>query len=222
MDLCSGSLLIPVIMTKLPSEIRLRIARESTDAVWKLDKLMGVVKAEVEAREASEGARLVSHKSSSSNHNFKPTTGHNVPSAGTFITNEFKLQCAYCEGAHYLASCEKVQNVKERRNILLKASRCFNCLKPNHKVKDCHNTRTCRSCSKRHHQSICDHQKQPSTTDLETPRESSTLNSLVKEKQTILLQTAQVISVNPATNLKKLVLILLDNGSQSPMNSVSS
>ena len=53
MDVCSeqyGSLLIPIIMRKLPSEIMLCIARESTDAVWKLEDLMGVVKVEVKAR----------------------------------------------------------------------------------------------------------------------------------------------------------------------------
>ena len=52
MDVCSeqyGSLLIPVIMTKLPSKIRLCIARES-DAVWRLEELMAVVKAKVEAK----------------------------------------------------------------------------------------------------------------------------------------------------------------------------
>lgn len=104
--------------------------------------------------------------------------------------------------------------MKERRDILLKMGRCFNCLKTNHKVKDCCNTRTCCTCGKRHHQSICDHQKQPSNSKLETPRESPTLNSLVKEKRTVLLQTAQAIAVNPATNCEQPVRILLDNGSQ--------
>ena len=49
-----GSLLIPVIMSKLPSEIRLQIARNSKDSVWKIDELLSVTKIEVEAREASE------------------------------------------------------------------------------------------------------------------------------------------------------------------------
>ena len=39
-----GSLLIPVIMTKISSELRLRIARQSGSEVWKLDDLMGVIK----------------------------------------------------------------------------------------------------------------------------------------------------------------------------------
>ena len=40
------------------------------------------------------------------------------------------------------------------------------------------------------------------------------MNSLVKDKRTILLQTAQAIAVNPVTNCEQPVRILLDKGSQ--------
>lgn len=52
-----GSLLIPIIMSKLPNEIRLEIARKSTDEVWKIDELLDTIKGEVEAREASESVK---------------------------------------------------------------------------------------------------------------------------------------------------------------------
>ena len=49
-----GSLLTPVMMSaKLPPEIRLQIARNSKDSVWKFEELLNVIKVEVEAREAS-------------------------------------------------------------------------------------------------------------------------------------------------------------------------
>ena len=95
----------------------------------------------------------------------------------------------------------------------MKGGKCFNCLKPNHKVCDCRNSHTCRTCGKRHHQSICDQGQQTMTPVLEA-KDTSTLNSLVKDKRTILLQTAQVIAVNPVTNCEKPVRILLDKGSQ--------
>jgi len=44
-----GSLLIPVIMSKVPNGIRLRMARENRGGVWDLDKLMTTLLAEVEA-----------------------------------------------------------------------------------------------------------------------------------------------------------------------------
>ena len=54
-----GSLLIPVIMTKFPSEIRLRIAREIGKNVWKITPVLNILKAEVEAREVSEGSTII-------------------------------------------------------------------------------------------------------------------------------------------------------------------
>ena len=51
------SLLIPIIMLKMPRDIRLRIARESRDDVWNLDELMDVIRTEVEARQAMRELR---------------------------------------------------------------------------------------------------------------------------------------------------------------------
>ena len=46
-------------------------------------------------------------------------------------------------------------NPRDRRNILIEAKRCFKCLFPGHQVKDCTNSRNCRNCGGRHHQSVC-------------------------------------------------------------------
>ena len=46
--------LIPVIMSKLPSETRLLIARKSEHDVWKIDDLMKTIVSKVEAWEISE------------------------------------------------------------------------------------------------------------------------------------------------------------------------
>ncbi|XP_065886111.1 uncharacterized protein [Dysidea avara] len=39
-----GSLLITIIMSKLPDNVKLRVAREATEEVWKIDDLMDVIK----------------------------------------------------------------------------------------------------------------------------------------------------------------------------------
>ena len=44
-----GSFLVPVIMAKLPSEVRLQIARTTTNAVWKVEELLRIIQGEVEA-----------------------------------------------------------------------------------------------------------------------------------------------------------------------------
>ena len=53
-----GSLLIPIITSKLPGDVQLRIAREMEDEVWKIGDLLGIIKLKQE--------RLV--KGQSSNH----------------------------------------------------------------------------------------------------------------------------------------------------------
>ena len=50
-------MLIPIIMSKLPAEIRLEIARKSTGDVWEIEELLELIRIEIEAREVSEGVQ---------------------------------------------------------------------------------------------------------------------------------------------------------------------
>ena len=105
-----GSLLIPIIMSKLPNEIPLEIARKSTNEVWKIDELLDTIKGEVEAPEASEAV-----KTQEVNVRKPPHPGSNssrsIPTANALLTTEskeFQIRCVYCNGEHYSASCTKV------------------------------------------------------------------------------------------------------------------
>ena len=213
-----GSLLIPIIMSKLPGEIRLRVARETKDDVWSLDDLMQVIQAEVEAREASEGVRMnavkppmpPSNRSSSGNHN---------PTANALSASQMKVKCAYCNGDHFSASCDKVQTIQDRKKLLLSANRCFNCLRPDHKARDCTSTKSCRHCHRKHHQSICDRlnpsPKEPGNQAVQSVEtSSSTANVGMKNPQTVLLQTARVVASGESEQPQALVRVLFDSGSQ--------
>ena len=52
-----GSLLIPVIMSQLPHEIRVQVARNTAREVWDMSELLEVIRQEVEALEISEGVK---------------------------------------------------------------------------------------------------------------------------------------------------------------------
>ena len=52
-----GSLLIPVIMSKMPPKIRVQIARNTVHEVWDMSELLEVIRQEVEAREVSDGVK---------------------------------------------------------------------------------------------------------------------------------------------------------------------
>ena len=84
-----GSLLIPVIMSKLPTEIRLQIARNSKDSVWKIAELLNVIKIEVEARETSEmtmAKTIEGGKSQAPSRDSK--VRHQTPTANSLVSQQ--------------------------------------------------------------------------------------------------------------------------------------
>ena len=118
-------------MSKLPNEIRLEIVRKLTANVWKIEELLKTIKSEIEAREASEAIKAKEDQGRKHNHGlrkFPPTANALVSMQG----KDFQLQCVYCSGEHYSASCTKVQLPKDRKEILQRANRCFICLKTSH------------------------------------------------------------------------------------------
>ena len=93
-----GSLLIPVIMAKLPHNIRLQIARITKRDVWHMDELLQVIKEEVETRELSEGVKI-SESRGLENPQRRVTI---LPTASALVVRDSnphrKPQCVYCKG----------------------------------------------------------------------------------------------------------------------------
>ena len=58
-----GSLLIPVIMSKMTNDIRLEVARKAGKDAWKIDELLETFKFELEAREVSETTKVTANSS---------------------------------------------------------------------------------------------------------------------------------------------------------------
>lgn len=91
-----GSLLIPVVMAKLSNDVRLHIAPETQDDVWKMEDLLKAIKQEVEAREASDGVKVQSMKLSGSyGQNFPPVNTQNNSTTSALVTSEVKVKCVY-------------------------------------------------------------------------------------------------------------------------------
>ena len=127
-------------MSKFPNEIHLRVARETNKDGWEIDELLQIIQQEVEARETSEGTHVNPNRVPS--HPPRAPVNHN-PTTSSFVTNSGTVRCIYCNGEHYSASCMKVVNVNDQKDILRKYGRCFNCLKSHHKSRDCDSRRTC-------------------------------------------------------------------------------
>lgn len=152
-----GSLLIPVIMSKLPEEVRMQIARNSSKEVWKIDDLLKLIKQEVEAREVCENVKAsdLKSKGASSDHGRRNTPAAAALLAGWSNSKGQGIQCAYCRKSHYSASCEQFRDIDTRKNILKRDGRCFRCLGRGHRAQECDSSKRCRKCHGGRHQSIC-------------------------------------------------------------------
>jgi hypothetical protein len=116
-----GSLLIPVIMSKLPSDVRIQIARNTTKDVRDIRELLDVIQKEVEARKVCENIKTHSDYQNKKS-NAPVPRGLGLASAllasGSGVTNQFSIRCAFCQKPHYSASCEDVCDVNKKKKFL--------------------------------------------------------------------------------------------------------
>ena len=210
-----GVLLAPLIMSRLPNQISLQISRQTTKDFWSLDELMILFRKEVEAREMNQDISVKEqHKPKGGDFSQRKP----VPSASALHTQNSKQtyipNCVFCRGKHYSANCEKIQQRKDRLDILKRDKRCFRCLKGGHISRNC--DRKCRNCNGFHHQSICDKEmeREKKQEDKQEESESVTAASTVKRKR-ILLQTARTFAFKDSDENKVPVRILFDSGSQN-------
>ena len=145
-------LLTTVILSKLPSEIKICMARDHYDSEWTIEELLDSILKEVRIYEAGHQPGRNPRTNSS------PTTGsfhtgtHRYPQT----REKWKLDpvCAFCKGAHQTNTCTSVTCPKERLAIVKSAGLCFNCL-AHHKVAQCTSKLSCKQCKKKYHTNLC-------------------------------------------------------------------
>ena len=228
-----GKLLVPLLMEKLPTNLRLIISRCIDKQEWDLDVILRAFDSEIEARERCE---LIGKNSSEPamtpvKSNFRrfvkgrsapPTTSALVTQSG-----EKSLSCTYCRQKHPSARCTTITDTRARTN-LLKQQGHFICLRRSHLARNCPSNSTCHNCSGKDHVLICEfaksttaHQEGGSATsaDRSDRREDQDRTSLttvyVDSNTSVLLQTAvgEVSSVNQP-HIGLTMRILFDSRSQ--------
>ena len=150
-----GTILVPVILKKIPPDMKLTILpTQKSEEQWDLQKLHDAFKTELEAREkanylAGNNPGQVSGQ---------PKLNRNQPLiASVFYTTENgALRCAYCKQNHGSNKCLVVTSAAERKAVSRKHGKCFACLHPGHLAVHCPSKMTCYHCSRNHHPSICD------------------------------------------------------------------
>ena len=119
-----GSLLCPVLLTKLRAELQLTISRNVAEVDWNLDSLMGAIEEEIIARERIDVSTVR-----------QPTPrreGRTPPTVTTLVSGNtlgVTVPCCYCNQFHAPTNCDAVIEVEARKQLLQKSGRCFLCLK---------------------------------------------------------------------------------------------
>ena len=224
-----GSLLIPIIMAKLPPEIRVHVAQNTTEDVWDIESILNVIQNEIEAQEISEKIKAMTNITEPKRPQFPKQT-----TTSSFVVESTPPLptpvCVYCSEMHFSASCQKITDINARKTILKRDKRCLTCLKKGHNAEQC--DKACRKCKRRHHQSICPEKtinsprnttKPPhyesgeqSTRDTEISHTTTatTTSENANAKRRVLLQTATAIATNEEHKKSTTIRILFDNGSQ--------
>ena len=225
-----GSLLIPVILGKLPPEFRKTITRENGNDNWNIHALREAISKEISIQESGYTDYTPKFTGATPSANFvtgirreNVGTGKNVnrthkqsskPQASTK-----KKQCTFCDGNHWPNECEEIVDIDKRIAIVKNKNLCYNCFGP-HRVADCKSKYTCKSCHRKHHSSICKKNTRSNSTSSsdnisrknKQENETSMFYTASEERSTVLLKTA----VNPVVyaNTSMDVNILFDEGAQ--------
>ena len=203
-----GSLLVPLLNEKLPSELRVILSRKFENDVWRLDDMIKCLKTEVEAKERSLSIGTSSDQ--------EKQEKDRKFSTSSFFANSKGKRCPFCDLDNHTASkCLKVTNAEARKQTLRKKGLCFICFSSEHLANSCKSSYKCHKCNQgRHHISICTFEKKDDSTDGTEQNDGVTATNISTNKNNILLQTATVVVSNLNNSEKKTVNLLFDNGSQ--------
>ena len=220
-----GSFLVPVIMSKIPSEIKLIITRQLDKNTWDAKIILKTLQREIEVREKLCLSNDIENNTNKNEREDLPTgvSLYNSGKRNDKNNYEFKNRnngrvCAFCNEKHKHQHCKNVTSIEERKNKIKRNGMCFLCLRKGHTARDCKETYSCFKCKNRHHVAICD-KKNDSSSIPSNSQGTSTNNdngsvNFTSNGNNVLLQTARAkvssIDEKKCENLR----ILFDSGSQ--------
>ena len=123
-----GPLLIPIVLERLPDDIKLEISRQLGKVNWKMDEFMAKLKEEITARES-----CLFMKSQVGGEMGDAESRHLT--TGALLTNTKVLVCAFCHKNHFHDKCSVVTDIKERKEIVRRNRLCYRCLLKAHSIR---------------------------------------------------------------------------------------
>ena len=158
-----GIVLTPLILSRLPEDLRMEWAREGLGKEGDLGWLLDFLRQEVERKERSEAFVGTKDAKAAAPVPHKEEERRRVrPVAAALHSSDGRRPCAVCGMEnHDVTKCRRLTgSLEDRRRKVRDAGICFACLSGDHFVYNCN--RRCRVCNGRHHPLLCDRPKEPS------------------------------------------------------------
>ena len=166
-----GVILTPLILSRLPQDVRLEWAREGEGRESDLDWLLTFLASEINRRERSQSFRdTTTHDPVVTTCEEKVRSARKASASALHVhssasgSEDVQVSCDVCGfKGHTAERCwnlTKLSTVSERRSKVQMCGLCFRCLRRDHVAKDCLNK--CDKCGGRHHVLLCD--PQPTST----------------------------------------------------------
>ena len=222
-----GALLVPIVLNKLPGEIRKNLARVFGSTNIRLNDLRRGIFEELNIMEAGKAHDAIENPTATAAF-LTNTKSRNRQPSNTYSSNKTQQKtnsqpkkCVYCHEQHPSVSCTKVKEQKARMSIVKKDRLCFNCL-GHHNLADCKSKYSCKNCHRRHHTSLCAESGQNNTeSEKQENVNVGTIQNNAKESDhilhsqgptNVLLKTA----INPVSSGQHTLdaNILFDEGAQ--------
>jgi len=216
-----GSLLVPVVLEKLPVDIRRSLARVNVNNDWQLHDLRRAINNEINILEIGSGSSYTlpdvnDHRATAYFHIGTQRKKMAHPYTSKLVkSNTLKLAvrptCTFCEQDHYSSKCKKIPDSTAGLNIVKQKQLCFNYLRK-HRVTRCKSRGRCQNCNRKHHTSICKNPaRRPEVTKAQ-PEAVVDLSSTKKANTDVLLKTAIAPVTSDQTTTE--AAILVDEGAQ--------
>ena len=152
-----GDLLVPIVLGKLPYDMRTNLARDHDSHEWKFQQLRKSILKEIRILEIGVHMNPSSHTHTGAlaavTNSFLTQTQGRSPVTPPFTSPGTRGKCTYCKGPHPAYKCSVITDCQERWAIVKRDKLCFNCL-GNHKSTACQSRYRCHKCRGKHHTSL--------------------------------------------------------------------
>ena len=223
-----STVVVPAVMEKIPQSTRYNMIRFSgkDHMEWNVGDLLEALEKELEVLEGH--VPIMKYPQQRGNEGKPPEQRQQQnrpkqqgPSTATalFSGKEGGKKCPFCSEEHLPENCDKVKDPLERKKVLFKNARCFNCFIPGHRVFQCRSKAPCKICKGKHHHAICSSSSQDKETQPKPSAPSLDPNANVWVGNTgsegsVALQTALAKVDAKKEGNDVTVRVLFDTGSQ--------